>query len=102
MIRRWSRHSRRRVPMKRSAIAFARGARTGVRMMRMSAPAKTASNGGGELAVPVADQEPEPVGAVAEVHQQVAGLLGDQSPVGWAVIPARCTRRRSCSITMRT
>ena len=30
MIRMWSRHSRRRVPMKRSAIAFARGARTGV------------------------------------------------------------------------
>jgi hypothetical protein len=28
--------------MNRSAIAFARGARTGVRMMRMSAPAKTA------------------------------------------------------------
>jgi hypothetical protein len=30
--------------MKRSAIAFARGARIGVRMIRMSAPAKTASN----------------------------------------------------------
>ena len=43
MIRRWSRHSRRSVPMKLSAIAFARGARTGVRMMLMSAPAKTAS-----------------------------------------------------------
>jgi 2-polyprenyl-6-methoxyphenol hydroxylase-like FAD-dependent oxidoreductase len=24
-----------------------------------------------------------------------------QAPVGWAVIPARCTRRRPCSITMR-
>jgi len=33
--------------------------------------------GRGELAVPVADQEPEPVGALAEVHQQVAGLLSD-------------------------
>ena len=43
MIRMWSRHSRRSVPMKRSAIAFARGARIGVRMTRMSAPAKTAS-----------------------------------------------------------
>jgi hypothetical protein len=29
--------------MKRSAIAFARGALIGVRMIRMSAPAKTAS-----------------------------------------------------------
>ena len=45
VIRRWSRHSRRRVPMKRSAIAFARGARIGVRMMRMAAPVNTASNG---------------------------------------------------------
>jgi hypothetical protein len=32
---------------------------------------------GGELAVPVADQESEPVRALAEVHQQVARLLGD-------------------------
>ena len=37
---------------------------------------------GGELAVPVADQEPEPVGAIAEVHQQVAGLLGDPGAGG--------------------
>jgi hypothetical protein len=29
--------------------------------------------GGGEFAVPVADQEPEPVGPVSEIHQQVAG-----------------------------
>jgi hypothetical protein len=35
--------------------------------------------GGGELCCPVAYQEPEPelVGAVVEVHEQVAGLLGD-------------------------
>ena len=31
----------------------------------------------GELAVPVTDQEPEPVGAIAEIHQQLAGLLRD-------------------------
>jgi len=35
---------------------------------------------GGELAVSVADQEPELVGAFAEVHEQVAGLLGDPRP----------------------
>ena len=57
---------------------------------------------GGELAVSVADQEPEPVGAVAEIHEDVAALLGDPGPVGWAVIPATCTRRRPCSITIRT
>jgi hypothetical protein len=38
-----SRHSRRSVPIQRSTIAFARGARTGVRMMRRSAPGRTAS-----------------------------------------------------------
>jgi hypothetical protein len=35
---------------------------------------------GGELTVPVTDQEPEPIGAIAEVHQQVAGLLGHPGP----------------------
>ena len=45
MISMWSRHSWRNVPTNRSAIAFARGRRPDrVRMMRMSAPVKTASN----------------------------------------------------------
>ena len=38
--------------------------------------------GGGELAIPVTDQEPEPLGALAEVHQQVAGLVGHPVPGG--------------------
>ena len=67
--------------MKRSAIAFARGARIGVRMTRMSAPMKTASNAAVNLLVR-ADQEPELVGVFAEVHEQVAGLLGDPRPRG--------------------
>ena len=50
-------------------------------MIRMSAPAKTALNAVVNL-LPVADQEPEPIGAVVEVHQQVAGLLGDPGPGG--------------------
>ena len=37
---------------------------------------------GGELAVSVADKESEPVGPLSEVHQQVAGLLGDPRPGG--------------------
>ena len=52
--------------MKRSAIAFARGARTGVRMMRMPVPANTVSKTAVNL-VSVADQEAELLGAVAEV-----------------------------------
>jgi hypothetical protein len=36
--------------------------------------------GRGELAVPVTDQQPESVGSIVEVHEQVAGLLGDPVP----------------------
>jgi len=68
--------------MKRSVIAFARGARIGVRMIRMSVPVKTASNVAVNFVVPVADQEQELVGAFAEVHQEVAGLLGHPVPGG--------------------
>src|SRR3954463_6189717 len=80
VIRRWSRHSRRRVPMNRSRDRIRprcpdRGAD--------DADVRAGEHGvecGGEFAIPVADQEPEPVGPVAEVHQQVAGLLGDPGP----------------------
>jgi hypothetical protein len=41
-----------------------------------------------ELAVPVADQEPEPVGSIAEIHQQVACLLGHPGPGGVGGYPA--------------
>jgi hypothetical protein len=62
---------------------------------------------GGELAVPVADQEPELVGAIAEIHQQVAGLLGNPSAAGMGsdsgeVYAATVVLDRSCSITTRT
>ena len=57
--------------------------------------------GGSELAVSVADQEPDWFATLAELPQEEAGLLGTQAPVRWAVIPARCTRRLLCSITTR-
>ncbi len=47
--------------------------------------------GGGELPGPVADQEPELVGALAEVHEQIAGLLVVHGPSGLAVTPRMCT-----------
>ena len=37
--------------------------------------------------MPVADQEPEPVAAIAEVHQQVSGLLGDPGAGGMGSDP---------------
>jgi hypothetical protein len=62
----------------------------GVRAWRLDRGADDADAGagedcveaGGELAVSVADQETELGGAVAEVHEQVAGLLGDPGAGG--------------------
>ena len=77
----WSRHSRRRVP-----IAFDDGVRS--RRSNRGADDLDVCTGehrvesGGELAVAIADHEPELVGVVAEVHQQVAGLLGDPGSGG--------------------
>jgi hypothetical protein len=68
--------------MKRSAIAFARGARTGVRMMPDVGAREHGVEGRGELGVSVADQESKLFGVVAEVHEQVAGLLGDPGAGG--------------------
>jgi hypothetical protein len=73
--------SRRTVATQRSAKAFARGARMGVRRIRMPSEAKIASKGVGEGGVPVAQQEPELLDAVRQVHE-VTGLLGDPFP-GW-------------------
>ena len=67
--------------MNRSAIAFARGARTGVRMMRRSAPVNTASKAAVNL-LSRSRIKNRLLGAVAELHQQVAGLLGDPGAGG--------------------
>ena len=58
-------------------------------------------DGGDELGISVADQEPELLGAVTEVREQVAGLLGDPGAGGTVGDPGMCTRRRPCSITTR-
>jgi hypothetical protein len=47
----------------------------------MPALARTASEGHGELPGPVADEEPEVRGAVAEIHQKIADLLCGPRPV---------------------
>ena len=62
--------------MKRSAIAFARGARIGVRMIRRSAPVKTASNAAVNLLSRSRIRNRNRSPRSPEIHQQVAGLLG--------------------------
>ena len=70
------------VPTKRSAIALARGACTGVRMMRTSVAVKTVSTAAVNFGVAVADQEPEAPTGVVEVPAEVAGLLGQPGAGG--------------------
>jgi hypothetical protein len=66
--------------MKRSAMAFALVLVPGWGMMQNVGAGEHRVEGGGELAVAVADQKPKPGGVVAEVDEQVAGLLGDPGP----------------------
>ena len=53
------------------------------------------------VAVAVADEEPEPGAVVAEVHHEVAGLLGGPGPSGCAVTLRTCSERLLTSITNR-
>ena len=55
--------------------AFARGERGGVLRVCTSAPASASLKSSAEFAITVADQEPKPVGSLAQVHQQVARLV---------------------------
>ena len=64
------------LPTKRSAVALARGARTGVLMMRMSAAVNTASKALVNLASRVAAEELDAAPDVVEVQKKVPGLLG--------------------------
>jgi hypothetical protein len=74
--------SRRMVPIHRSAIAFALGARTGVRRMRMSSLANTASNMSVNLLSRSRIKNVKPRQTVAEVHQEIARLLSNPGTGG--------------------
>ena len=76
-----SRSSRRHPPIQRSAMAFMRGVRTLQSTVRMPASADRVERGGVVRAA-VPDHELDPVRLLAEVHDQVAGLLGSPVP-GW-------------------
>ncbi|WP_407661349.1 hypothetical protein [Frankia nepalensis] len=69
-------HSRRAVPIQRSAIAFARGACGGAYDLDAGA-SEGGVERGGELRVAVAKEETEPVARLLEVHKQVPGGLGN-------------------------
>jgi hypothetical protein len=56
----------------------------------------------GELAGPVADEDLEPVGSVAEVHEQVSGLLGGPRPIRVGGDAEVCAYRLPTSRTKNT
>jgi hypothetical protein len=58
--------------------------------------------GAGELRIPIANKEPHSSAPFAQYEAQVAGLLGNPSPSGWAVTPATCTRRVPSSMKHST
>jgi transposase len=97
-----SRHSRRTVPTKRSAKAFARGALVGVRMMRMPSARKTSS----KLEVNLVSRSriKNLTGWTRSSSAMVRFLAcrTTQGPIGWAVTPVTCTRRVSSSMKKST
>jgi hypothetical protein len=78
--------SRRTVPTHRSENAFARGARSGVRRIRMPWEPKIASKVAASFASR-SDQEADLPDAVCQVHEEVPGLLGEHASVGLVVMP---------------
>ena len=87
------------VPTKRSAIAFARGARTGVLMMRISSAVKTASKAAVNLASRSRMRNRNRCPASPRSMVRLRACWVSQAPVGWAVTPRMCTRRVACSMT---
>src|SRR5205814_2743735 len=81
----------------RSANAFTRGARrrnpdhidARCGEHRVQGRRELRVQGRRELRVPVPDQEPEPVHPLIQVHQQVAGLLGNPRPRGMGGVAVR-------------
>jgi hypothetical protein len=56
----------------------------------------------GELGVPVADQEPERAARSSSSTKRLRACWATHRPVGWAVTPAKCTRRLRSSMTNST
>ena len=87
------------MPTKRSAIAFARGARTGVLMILMSMAVKTASKAAVNLASRSRMRNRKRRSASSRSMSRLRASWVSQAPVGWAVTPRMCTRRVACSMT---
>ena len=72
----------RTVSTNRSAKQFARGHRGGILTTLDARVRQDRVERGRELPGPITDQEPKPGGTVAEIHDEVTGLLRGPRPVG--------------------
>jgi hypothetical protein len=97
-----SKHSRRALATHRPAIAFARGAWTGVFTVGMPAAVKAASDAAVNVASRSRIKDVGPCARCPGLISRLRACWGARAPVGWAVIPARCTRRVPCSMTTST
>ena len=80
--------------MNRSAIAFARGAPIGVRMIWMSSAVNTASKDVVNLLSRSRIRNRNRSARSPRSMSRLRACWVTQAPVGWAVIPGRCTWRR--------
>ena len=101
-VRRRSRHSRRALAIQRSAIAFARGAWTGVFTIRTPIAVNTASNAAVNFVSRSRIKNFKPSARPSRFISRLRARWVTHAPVGWAVTPARCTRRVPCSMKNST
>jgi hypothetical protein len=101
-VRSQSRHSPRTVRTKRSAIAFAFGARIGVLTILMPSLAKTASKARVNLLSRSRTRNRNDPGRSWRAQANLRACRVTQAPVGFAVQPAKWTRRLPSSMKKRT
>jgi hypothetical protein len=101
-INSWSRHSRRTVPIQRSATVLALGARTGVQMIWTPVERHTSSNARVNLASRSRIRNLNALASSSSAATRLRACWTTQAPVGCAVTPARRTRRLWSSMTNST
>ena len=94
--------SRRRVPTRRSQIAFIRGAWTAVRRILVPVAWKTASNEAVKFDPRSRIRNRMSPNRSQRVRARLRACCTVHSPVGLAVTPPRCIRRLPCSMNTRT
>src|SRR5450755_298557 len=97
-----SRSSRRRVPTRRSQVAFMRGAWTAVRRILVPAAWKTASKDEVKFDPRSRIRNLMSSNRSSRLRARLRACCTVHSPVGFAVTPPRCIRRVPCSMNTRT